>query len=460
MLTVFHIVMLLSDTAIKDRGLGYQFPVLVVGEIPAIAVYILGCGNGIRPSWYDGVPSSSLGPRPIAGIGRRRFFLFQKGGSAMKRRLCVFSVVFALLCSLALPSFADTNDDVGSGSSLVSDPVYSLSADSSLYDVAADIGISPLAEVVTNATRYQVAFTNTPSGRWFVAYKVDAIDPHFTAVKSTINDNLQETFEWLMYHDEKIVALESSLSDISKGLGFPEGKTFYDGPYRYFSNEGSQLTTDFLGYLYILQRDWALSPGVQTLIGDGTIASLPVGSSSPRNWIRLSFNGLAYILRGNSGSAVSGSLLNYSDLSETAFSADNLLSMLSPLLNVQNDVARLAHVVADPLDQALSDANKDNREEVVNSFGSGDAAVNPSDIGDMAGVSGSLSGNLDTGVSVGQAFDQMNDSSRFAFFSQECQDALNPFHSARVLSRSGDEDFVHFYDPDNSEFWALIGGDE
>lgn len=378
----------------------------------------------------------------------------------MKHRLCVFSVVFALLCSLALPSFAVTNDDVGSGSALVSDSVYSLSFDTSLYDLSVAVSDVQSRYTMTNLIRQDAA------GHIVTAFTVSgsadsAIDAAISGNAQAYVSNVANLYNLTAQQQLEINALNDSLSNISKGLGFPDGKTFYAGGYRVPNYDGTVLTTDWANMWYIyLGNYFAFSTGgVSGLLPDGTTGNLGKRVSGVQATLRNNM-GLAAILRGQSGASVSGSLLNYSDLSATKFSANNLLSMLSPLLSVQNDVARLAHVVADPLDQALSDANKENREEVVNSFGSGDAAVKPSNIGDMAGVSGSLSGNLDTGVSVGQAFDQMNDSSRFAFFSQECQDALNPFHSARARSRSGDEDFVHFYDPDNSAFWVLIGGDE
>lgn len=595
MLTVFHIVMLLSDTAIKDRGLGYQFPLLVVGEIPAIALYILGCGNGIRPSWYDGVPSSNLGPRPIVGIGRRRFFLFLKGGSAMKRRLCVFSVVFALLCSLALPSFAVSDEvqpltcGVSVDTSLMalsSGGITPFSTSTPTYWTSTEISsaLNSLSSINTrlyaggnSAAEYLRDIKSVLSGTTYSIYYYiqkmatalgatntytlyDRVNSIYTALtgtgSGTINGTLSSINSNLAYdgvsaarqlyniytrlgsgisidssslksalgysssgslasdfstNNTRLSAINTSLStvnssvqsglatvnssvqtglttvnssvqDVNTSVGVVDSHLGYvsdhtlaadfdkilNGPYDFFQygfRWDLRDTGTLSDYLFALNRsivEGNVEPTSVDILSSGGSIVKAVPNATLLRITREGFQGLASNLRGQAGSTVIYNLLNsQQELKKTVKRSNNILGAFAVFDFMQNDLARLGYMFASPDDIQLKKDHQETSDEFANSFNpSSGAGVSASDVGDMAGVSGSLSGNLDTGVSVGQAFDQMNDSSRFAFFSQECQDALNPFHSARALSRSGDEDFVHFYDPDNSEFWALIGGDE
>lgn len=260
---------------------------------------------------------------------------------------------------------------------------------------------------------------------------------------------------------EALMGLASKMS-----LGFPTDKTFFIGQpssymtagngYMFQSYESSGPVADNYNFYQVMS---SILNGVylndyRVKFLSDTGLEYPAGWLSSVNASRSGFMGLAHILRGDVYSTVSGSLLNYADLTSTSFSANNLLSAFSPILDIQNDVARLAHIIADPTEQALHDANKDNVQAVTDNL-TGEKGVSSHDIGDLSGISSSLGDSLNTGVGVGDLTGQLGDSSHFGFYSQEVDNALHNFPS--VTAEEDDEDFVHFYDPENKEFFDLIG---
>lgn len=417
-------------------------------------------------------------------------------------------LVFAVSLSYATPAFA-TSSELSA-----EDSVYSFSADTTLYSLASSTGISPLSTTtptywsatdITNLLNAVGAGSGSKTGLYLLtdniysqvrninsalyynstslAYLAEQIRRSLDlTVQGSIAYNLSNmnTLFGRVYHADAsnygsirvsngwqplnvnvsggTLTSTVDLSPITNMLGFPSDTSLFSGPYYSIDYSGNLVTQNFVGamqalVLYLSMRN------------SGGFLSLDV-SGNTKTFYGLSLTevanagltGLGAILRGQSGSVITGNLLSSSDLAETEFSANNILSMLSPLLNIQNDLARVTNVVADPEDQALNEANKENKQEIVDSFGSDGAGVGKSDISDMAGISSGFSSVLDTGVGVGDLFTDINDSSRYAFFTQETASQLDT--TVSVLSDDEDDDFIEFYDPEHKEFWALMGVDK
>lgn len=376
----------------------------------------------------------------------------------MLKRFEFFVVLLTVL--LVMPSFAMSVDEGQAGRG---EEIYSLSADATLYELAVDSGVSPLFDL-PSYTQWTVSLHETAGGNLVSLYSFSVKDdPNLSsglnALSRSYSNDLYQLFNTDVNQQSQINALadgQNSIADVIKQqLGFPDGNSLYDGGYLRLDNDLNWVKTtfpkvfsDFLGTQYSYFSD-----GFYVLNSDGTNRLITKTHTS--QLLERGFMGLGSLLRGDSGSVISGQLLKYDDLTQSEFSANNLLSMLSPLLNIQNDLARVAHVIADPEDQAINDANQDNKKQLVDSFGSDGAGVKPSDIGDMAGVSDGLTGNFDTGVSVGDMFGQINDSSRWSFFSEETASNLDTV----PVTFSDDDDFIEFYDPENKALFELLGRD-
>lgn len=418
-------------------------------------------------------------------------------------------LVFAVSLSYATPAFA-TSSELSA-----EDFVYSLSADTTLYSLASSAGISPLSTTtptywsatdISNLLNAVGAGSGSKTGLYLLtdniysqirninsglyynstslAYLAEQIRRSLDlSVQGSIAYNLSNmnTLFGRVYHADASNygsirvsngwqplnvnvaggSVDVDLSSVTDMLGFPAGKSLFNSGYRYVSPQGVAYSTNLgdLLYMYSYYQNLGLvaPKGYRMIDWYGNSVEATSYVALPL-LLSHGFNGLASILRGESGSTISGKLLSSTDLAETDFQANNLLTMLSPLLNIQNDLARVTNVIADPEDQALNEANKENKQEIVDSFGSDGAGVGKSDIGDMAGVSSGFSSVLDTGVGVGDLFTDINDSSRYAFFTQETASQLDTTVSA--LSDDEDDDFIEFYDPDHKEFWALMGVDK
>lgn len=410
----------------------------------------------------------------------------------MRRAIAFFSM-FSLLLALAVPSFAvyDIQDDTS--------PVTAVEGSlESLYDVAlaSGVGIVPyssspnywspadISNVVGDVGSMEVYLRQLISAVGTYTSGTGTIYSNLYAMKralggsgsvssSDINGRLYYIYRYLsnVYTGSDLTgSLRTTITSMPALTipdnvgGYPVGKSLYN------TFPASSKGLPYMRYLYddqALQWDTSASAysnyasAIMYGIHSWTHTSAPLvflganGRDEYAPWasvatfLQRGLPGLASVLRGSSGSSVSGKLINYADLSDTDFSANNILSMLSPLLTVQNDLARIGHVIADPQDQAIKDANKDNYKELEN-LSKGDAALKPSDIGDMAGVSGDLSGMLDTGVSIGDAFDQANGEGALAFFSQQTANDLD----TTVQTYGSDDGFVH---PDWSN-WSLLEG--
>ena len=143
------------------------------------------------------------------------------------------------------------------------------------------------------------------------------------------------------------------------------------------------------------------------------------------------------------------------DYTATATTMGQMLNLY--LQRIENDAAQLAFVYADEETiQAKKDA-ADNEAAATDGFlkpGSA-GSLSVSDIGSAADAVGSTKDLYATGVTPGQAFEQLQGSGPLAFFTAETAAALDTVPA--TVSDLEDDDFVHFYDPSNSEFFELIG---
>lgn len=152
------------------------------------------------------------------------------------------------------------------------------------------------------------------------------------------------------------------------------------------------------------------------------------------------------------GSGLLGSPGEFVDAGELNSMGEALVALLQ---FVQFDLGRLSYLYAD-LDsvQAKKDS-QDNQNAALEGFVSPGSVggVSASDLGDAATAVGGTKELFDTGVSIGQAFDQLQGSGPLEFFTSVTASNLNTVPA----TYSDDDDFVHFYDPSNSEFFELIG---
>lgn len=253
------------------------------------------------------------------------------------------------------------------------------------------------------------------------------------------------------------------LKPVTDMLGFPSGKSFWNAGY-YKPNADGTYSFDGNWYDVIYRVIWSNfmrnSIGFSAMGQDGTVSS--VTSRNTVESLNYGILGLGSIMRGQSGSTIAGSILSSSEVDEngqlkaTEFRANNLLSMMSPLLDIQNDLARITHVVADPVDQALKNANEDNIKEVTDKL-TGDKGLKPSDIGDMSSVGSQIGDMIAPDISVGDAFSQASSDEAWGFFSQSVADELEPQNAARARSRATDDDFISFIAMNEAERDRLLG---
>lgn len=142
------------------------------------------------------------------------------------------------------------------------------------------------------------------------------------------------------------------------------------------------------------------------------------------------FNHLASILRGTYGSSISASYLDFDDNlnpSITSVRYTNVLqAMADGFSRIQNPLSQLQAVLANDDDLKLRQETQPQVDAVTDSFlGNSSAAPSTDDIGDVAGVSGSISGMFDSGVSSSDFFSSVTSSDSYSFFSQEVANDLD-----------------------------------
>lgn len=220
----------------------------------------------------------------------------------------------------------------------------------------------------------------------------------------------------------------------------------------------------FVDWLYYFEADlWdMLSPSGNFVFLDssGSVSSASRGFSF-LGMIVQSFLGLSKQLVGVDSSALFSFLVPGQDggLEVQTQEVNNLLDALVLLgTSFQNPLAKLQYVLASDDDIALKDANKPNEDSFKDNFtGDGDAAVKPSDIGELAGVSSSVKDTFAGAGSPSDIFSVLNDSGSFGFFSKEVADILEPPVPAVVSDEPFDRDALIASDP---EFWEQFDIDD
>lgn len=144
-------------------------------------------------------------------------------------------------------------------------------------------------------------------------------------------------------------------------------------------------------------------------------------------------------------------------LSGTQLRHNTLFSFLGSFASgVQNPLARLAYVLADSDDIALKQQEQPNMDAVKDSFfGDGEAAVNPGQIKDVAGLSSSVKDSFAGAGSSGDAFVAINDSNSYWFFSQEVADDLDTVNVPAAYS-DDPESVLDRFVQDEDGFYSLI----
>lgn len=185
------------------------------------------------------------------------------------------------------------------------------------------------------------------------------------------------------------------------------------------------------------------------------------GRTSLMDMVGEGFLGLAYDLWPDRRDPTQQVLLDFispdDGVSSQQYEHDNLAQLLAGgFSGLQNPLARLAYVYADQDDIDFKKAETPNLEAVKDDFfGDGQAAVKPSDIKDAAGFSSSIKDSFGGAGSAGDAFQAINDSESFWFFSQEVSDSLDTVNSPVLLSDDSEALFDQFSQDDDG-FYSLI----
>lgn len=143
-------------------------------------------------------------------------------------------------------------------------------------------------------------------------------------------------------------------------------------------------------------------------------------------------------------------------------SKDTDYTGLGPLLNgalsqLSYQVGLLDTVFASPQDLQMKQDVDPNMDAVSDSFLKSDSpgSVSTSDISDMASVSQGAASMVNTGVSMGQGFQQLDDPSLFEFFTSET--ASNLHNVPAVSSEDEEEGWTHYYEDQMLELWSILG---
>lgn len=183
------------------------------------------------------------------------------------------------------------------------------------------------------------------------------------------------------------------------------------------------------------------------------------GRTSLMDMVGEGFLGLAYDLWPDRRDSTKQVLLDFispdDGVSHSLYVQDNLAQLLAGgFSGLQNPLARLAYVYADQDDIAFKKAEKPNIDAVKDSFfGDGQAAVNPGQIKDAAGISSSVKGSFAGAGDPGDAFVAINDSNSYWFFTQEVADTVDTVNSPSVQS---DDNFLDRFVQDEDGFYSLV----
>lgn len=276
-----------------------------------------------------------------------------------------------------------------------------------------------------------------------------------------VEGKLQNLYTELnQYHRPLLSSMSSYLSTMSSYLSNSIGTKF-----RLFSFGNAYQFSSLSEWLYYSNAELmaAISPdgGGDYLLGTGEVGVFHRGFSLAK-FVANGFLGLSRNLIGADQSAAF-SLLSPSEdggMEASDQEVTNLLDALALLgTSLQNPLAKLQYVLADDDDIAMKQANKENENQFKENFtGDGEAAVKPSDIGELAGVSSSVKDTFGGAGSPADIFSVLNDSGSYLFFSQEVADELEPpVPSTYSDAPPFDVDALMEDDP---EFWGQFDIDE
>lgn len=362
-----------------------------------------------------------------------------------------FGVLLFVLCSLLL--FVTVSADEVSDQEMSSD--FTLT--DSLASIAPMSTTTPTywssSDISTVLNRLEQIFARLGGTSW-----TTPLQSYLAQIQNSLNPATNGSLAWQltsnsgslrMMFDTYFTYLAGVIKDnsvnVSTSLGFPEGETFYNSNYRPYGRFSS-LKVDFPSIMSVIAGALSYDDG-----DSNQLTITEVTADFRADFLR--FMGL-FLWGGNQENTLPFALDSQNDLapiSNSRYKYNNVLSRLVPLFYMQNDLARITAVVADPLDQELKDANKKNEQAVVDNF-TGDKGLQDSSISDMSGIGDSLGSLTDTGVSVSDGFAQINQS--WGFFSANTASQLDTVPV--VASDDDDDDYVDYYDPENTGLNELL----
>lgn len=206
---------------------------------------------------------------------------------------------------------------------------------------------------------------------------------------------------------------------------------------------GSAAHRENGNYVWLNQSGYAADGevGLMDMVGEGFLGLSSLLTDAERGETRLSW---MYV---SPDDGVSGIQSNH----------NTLFSFLGSVASgIQNPLARLAYVLADLEDIEFKKEEKPNMDAVKDHFfGDGEGAVNPDQIKDLAGISSGIKDSFGGAGSAGDAFQAINDSNSFWFFSQEVADALDTVNSSELASLDDSAPFDGLVQDENG-FYSLI----
>lgn len=268
------------------------------------------------------------------------------------------------------------------------------------------------------------------------------------------------------------VATESTLTALRSSFVLPAGHYFLYAsgnmkavdfalqPVDLLNNGFSGLSANLKDLLRESSSDGS---GMNYMTSTGTVAS-----DSPLDLarlVRVGFLGVRSLISGSEADNTYSGTITNNDNSETSFSAIGLGPLLNKYLDaIQLDTGRLTYMFASPEDLEAKKKSESTTESFTDNFlnPDSDASIKLSDVGILKDSSKTVQELGQTGVTPGQAFDQLTgNGSIFSFFTQETANDLDT--TVSTYSRDpGTQIVTSYYADSRAEFFDLIGkgGDE
>lgn len=176
--------------------------------------------------------------------------------------------------------------------------------------------------------------------------------------------------------------------------------------------------------------------------------------------IRVGFLGVRSLISGSESDNVYSGTITSNENIETSFTATGLGPMLNKYMDsIQHDTGLLTYMFASPADIQAKKDSESLTSEMADSFlkPDSDASIKLSDVGTLKDSSKTVQQLGETGVTPGQAFEQLTgNGSIFSFFTQETANDLDT--TVSTYSRgSGNEIVTTYYEDSRAEFFDLIG---